>query len=502
VLRRASNGAAAIVAADTVDPNPPARSPRRHWQPSIDSGILAVQGGGAPMHYDLRRPRGAVLLCLTFITLMCAGCIPEEQWLDDSSGFVYSFAKDDKTLEIRFYDIAQRADRIVWSGSNRSGHCLDSETNVLSIIESEPKNGQLSTSFRFSSHDLKTNRLSRTTGWMNWDRIKPDSGLLFLLKVPNKPSHFLVMADGSEGSFRHAILNVDAETILDIPDVILMPAPDGSGFLARSLSAMKTWQGSLKGMNKLESHAIKKLCEESLSFVDLGGKQFQLTWDESSLTRAFAHYEKQWKNAATNARPGNATYEDLFLIQWQDWLGNGSQKQKPMDTMTVLLGDERGVLQVDVKQRTVRELVGPVAPNADVSPAFSVGTAIALELPVKLKNVQYRTRVLEHGTRKAPYFVVNVEARWPIERKARTLLNRIKVYALPRCDKASPNGLFAVLKYEEPKDEKNKKRSRIHYVIVDHAGNLVDSLFFEHLDTNEIGIVMPWLPNNEPKKQK
>jgi hypothetical protein len=104
---------------------------------------------------------------------------------------------------------------------------------------------------------------------------------------------------------------------------------------------------------------------------------------------------------------------------------------------------------------------------------------------------------------KAPYYVVSLDARWPIERKkARTLLNRIKVDALPTCAKAAPNGLFAVLKYEEPKDEKNEKRLRIHYVIVDRSGNCVDNLCFEHLDTDEIGIVTPLLPNNLPKKQK
>jgi hypothetical protein len=384
----------------------------------------------------------------------------------------------------------------------QSGGYLDTEANVLSLIEPKPKNGQPSASFRFSSYDLKTTRLSRTTGWMGWDRIKPGSGQLYLAKVPNKPSHFLVMAEGTDGTARSAILNVDAGTILDIPNVFLVPTPDGSGFLAQNLPAMNTWQDSLKGMKKLEPQVIEKLCEESLSFVDLDGKQLRLAWDKSSIGRAIAHYEKQWNKASTSTRPGNDTYEDLIPIQWLDWLGGVSKKQKPTDTMTVLVGQGRGAIQIDLKQRTVTELVGPAAPNANASSAFSASTATKpLDLLVKLRDVEYRTRVLEYPTRKAPYHVASLEARWPIERRTKTLLDRVQVDGLPTCDKTSPNGRYAVVKYEEPKKEKNEKRLRIHYVIVDHGGNTVDSLLFEHLDRDQF-TVEPLFPDDLAEKQK
>jgi hypothetical protein len=44
------------------------------------------------MFHDFPRPRGALLLCLPLIALACAGCIPEEQWLDDSSGFLENWS--------------------------------------------------------------------------------------------------------------------------------------------------------------------------------------------------------------------------------------------------------------------------------------------------------------------------------------------------------------------------------------------------------------------------
>ena len=62
------------------------------------------------MFSDFRRPRGSLVRFLPLITLECAGCIPEEQWLDDSSGFVYSYAKDDTMLEIGIVD--------PWLGTN------------------------------------------------------------------------------------------------------------------------------------------------------------------------------------------------------------------------------------------------------------------------------------------------------------------------------------------------------------------------------------------------
>jgi hypothetical protein len=82
---------------------------------------------------------GYVLRCLPVLLLAVAGCIPEEQWLADSSGFVYSVGKDDTTQEIRFYDIGARADRVDWSGSNQVACAVDSAGKVLYLLE--PKRG-------------------------------------------------------------------------------------------------------------------------------------------------------------------------------------------------------------------------------------------------------------------------------------------------------------------------------------------------------------------------
>ncbi len=52
------------------------------------------------MPHRFRRRRGFALFCLQSLVLAGAGCIPEEQWLADSSGFVYSVGKDDETQEL------------------------------------------------------------------------------------------------------------------------------------------------------------------------------------------------------------------------------------------------------------------------------------------------------------------------------------------------------------------------------------------------------------------
>jgi hypothetical protein len=64
----------------------------------------------------LERPGEWLRCLLSLVMLAAAGCIPEEEWLDDSSGFVYSVGKDYETQEIRFYEIARRGERVVWSG--------------------------------------------------------------------------------------------------------------------------------------------------------------------------------------------------------------------------------------------------------------------------------------------------------------------------------------------------------------------------------------------------
>ena len=72
------------------------------------------------MYHQFGRLREWLLGVLAFVVLAAAGCIPEEEWLLDSSGFVYSVGKDYETQEIQFYDIARRAELVVWTGSNQA----------------------------------------------------------------------------------------------------------------------------------------------------------------------------------------------------------------------------------------------------------------------------------------------------------------------------------------------------------------------------------------------
>ena len=49
---------------------------------------------------------------------------------------------------------------------------------------------------------------------------------------------------------------------------------------------------------------------------------------------------------------------------------------------------------------------------------------------------------------------------------------------------------------------KSEKRSRIHYIIVDHTGNIVDSLAFEHFDKDRVVKGQPFLPDDQAEKRK
>jgi hypothetical protein len=240
------------------------------------------------MTTDLVQPRGRVLCWLFLGLIALAGCgDPEEQWLDDSSGFVYGFSKDDTTREIRFYDVIERNDRVVWSGSSRAGIHLDSANQVFYLIETKREAGDAKLACRLSSYDVKSTRLVRSTRWMTWDGNDDKECCLFLTKPPNRSSHFLVWDFGSERG-RNAILNADTESLIDFPDDFLEVVPDGSGFLARKLSVLNTWQDSLEKKKKLDPTAIQSLCRECLWFVDLNGTRQRMTWDDSALRRAVA----------------------------------------------------------------------------------------------------------------------------------------------------------------------------------------------------------------------
>ena len=131
-----------------------------------------------PMPHRFRRCRSFALLCLQSILLAIVGCVPEEQWLADSSGFVFAVGKDDERQELRFYDIVRRAERVVWSGSNQVGFAVDPAEQVLYLIEPKRGNGNPPFAYRLSSYNIKTAQAVRSTGWMKWNGYDPDRSVL------------------------------------------------------------------------------------------------------------------------------------------------------------------------------------------------------------------------------------------------------------------------------------------------------------------------------------
>ncbi|MFI5454881.1 MAG: hypothetical protein ACHRXM_05460 [Isosphaerales bacterium] len=107
------------------------------------------------------------------------------------------------------------------------------------------------------------------------------------------------------------------------------------------------------------------------------------------------------------------------------------------------------------------------------------------------EDVEHRANFLEKPTTYMGRHVASLEVRWPAEGKAKTLLNRVDIKDISRFSRAFPNGLYAVLKYEEPDKDENGAGSRVHYLVVDNAGNILDRLFFHHLDKSLIDGVEP-----------
>jgi len=448
--------------------------------------------------------RAPLLLCLSLVILATAGCIPEEQWLDDSSGFVYGFGKDDTSLEIRFYDVAKRAEHVVWSGSNQVGFAVDSAKQVLYLIEPKRGTGKPPFSYRLSAYGIKTKTVLRSTRWMTWNGNDPDASVLSLIELPNRPSNFLVKDKGQSHCERNAILNADDESLIDVPELDLDVIPDGSGFLARTRSVMATWDMSLNTKEKLDANAIKKLCRESLWFVDLKGARHPMTWDESALRRAVARYNGLLRTSERTAKPEKETYTGFLSDDRSSWQGQraGTGQNLGSDTLTLLLGHEHGATQIDIKRRTVTDVPGVnVALSekyAGLSPSLDSGPSILL---LKLKHVEYRINILEKSATTTSHYVASLEARWPVAGKAKAILNRADIVSLSIFTKASPNGLYAVLKYEEPDKDKNAMGSRIRYLIVDDAGNIVDRLFFRQFDRLDVN-VEPWTRDDVPNKPK
>ena len=130
-------------------------------RPVIDT-VPAVSEARPP------RPTATPLLATRLLPLLLAltGCIPEERWLDDSSGFVYSIGRDKTTQEIRFYDVIRRAQHLLWSGSDKAGADIDPAEQLLFVIQSKRQAGNSLFGFQLSVYGIKSNRLlRRPAGW-------------------------------------------------------------------------------------------------------------------------------------------------------------------------------------------------------------------------------------------------------------------------------------------------------------------------------------------------
>ncbi|MFI5461256.1 MAG: hypothetical protein ACHRXM_38120, partial [Isosphaerales bacterium] len=222
------------------------------------------------------------------------------------------------------------------------------------------------------------------------------------------------------------------------------------------------------------------------------------------LRRAVALYGEQLRKAEASAEPEKAFYTGLLSAERSKWQGDGRGNQRGPDAMTLLLGHEQGATQIDIKRRTITDIVGLTVAAGDKGPAFSPALdSSASVLLVKLKDVEYRANILEKPATYEGHYVASLEVRWPAEGKAKTLLNRVNIKDISRFSRTSPNGLYAVLKYEEPnKDEKEAGSQRVHFLIVDNAGNIVDRLFFHHIDRSWNVAVEPWLQAGLPERSR
>ncbi len=436
------------------------------------------------MCHQFERSREWLLFCLSLIFLAAAGCIPEEEWLLDSSGFVYSVGKDSETQEIRFYEIARRGERVVWSGSNQAAFALDSAESVLYLLEPKRGDGKPPFQYRLSGYDIKTSRLVRSTKWMNWNGNDPDRSVLSLAKVPNRENHFLVM-DHSKGHERNAILESKNESFIDVHGVELEIIPDGSGFLARDTVAQTRWDESLYFNRKLDALAIEKLCRESLWFVDLNGTRHAMIWDQSAIRRAVVLYGAQLGKLKAGAPSGSQSYKELLSDERCQWQRNDDRNPLNAEVVALLVGHETGATRVDLKRRTVSDVaggkVGISARWADLSPTLDSGPTVLL---LRLKDVEYRLNILEKPTGNLirSQYIADVQARWPAEAKSKILLNRVRIKQISMFMRVSPNRFYGVLKYDEPDKDDKEVGSRVHFLILDNQGNILDRLFFLHVD--------------------
>jgi hypothetical protein len=463
--------------------------------------VCAIEKKQAMPHQFGRR-RGFVLLCLPLLPLAIAGCIPEEQWLADSSGFVYSVGTDYETQAIRFYDIVRRAERIVWTGSNQVAFAVDSAEGVLYLIEPRRGVGKPPFSYRLSSYNIKTSQLLSTTRWMNWNGNDPDASVLSLAKLPNRSRHFLVKDAGRGHCNRTAILNAQNESLIDVPGLDLEIIPDGSGFLAKNTSVVLTWQEALLRKQKLAAPAVEELCRESLWFVDLNGVRHRLTWDESALRRAVALYRADLTKVEARPEPAARTTSEFLTYERFKWQPTAIENHAGAAKMTALLGHEQGAIHIDFQRRTITDVadraVGLNEIYAHMSPRLDSGPSVPL---LKLKDVEYRMNILGRPAGSAGHYVASLDVRWLVEGKAKTVLDRWNIEEISMFTRAFPNRLNAVLKFREPDKDKNEQGSRIHFLIVDNAGNLLDRLFFHHFERADVN-VEAGIPGDVPKNAK
>jgi hypothetical protein len=167
---------------------------------------------------------------------------------------------------------------------------------------------------------------------------------------------------------------------------------------------------------------------------------------------------------------------------------------------SALLGHEQGATRIDFKRRTVTDVAGlAVGLNeiyADLSPRLDSGPSVPW---LKLKDVEYRLNILEKPAGNTGNHVASLEARWLVEGNAKTVLNRFAIAEISMFTRASPNRLYAVLKFREPDQNKDEQGSRIHFLIVDNGGNVLDRLFFHHTERPDIDVV-PGMPADVAKK--
>jgi hypothetical protein len=232
-------------------------------------------------------------------------------------------------------------------------------------------------------------------------------------------------------------------------------------------------------------------------FVDLRGNRHRMSWDPSALRYAVARYREQ----LTNAEPGNPADLDLHSYQESIWQGNGRVGPPGPGAAIMLLFQKHGTIQIDVQRRTISYDVARTVAAADNSPGLTESLRTGAPLPlVKLKDVAYRATILEEKhSQNLSYFVANIEAHWPVEGKAKVVLHRAEIVDISRFGGASPNGLYAVVKYQEYEQDDSARGSRIGFLVVDNSGNLVDRLVFYHIDKSVIDPVEPSLPKERDR---